>query len=1115
MVRNKLAMAVLALSVLQANLAGALGLGNLSVKSALNQPLNAEIRLLDTGELDASQVKIQLGSPEEFQRAAVERDFFLTNLKFDVALDGRGGGVVHITTREPVVEPYLNFVIEARWPNGRVLREFAVLLDPPTFNANRAPAPVAPAASGAAPRPTRAVEPPKVTAEPAAPAPAASADMALPAADKGEYRIQVYDTLSKIAAQHRPAADVTVEQTMLAIQRANPQVFIRNNVNLIKSGYVIRLPSADEARAVGATEAANEVEEQVREWRGGTRSSAPATAAATGPQLDARAPEPTAKEGGYKEQARLSIAAPGGSDKSSAGEGAGGSGKGIEALRNQLAASQESLEKGKRDNQELQSRLDDMERQIATLQRLIALKDDQLAALQAKGAEKPATPAPAAAPAAETPAAPAPAASAPAAAAPEAAAPAAEAPPAPATTTTTTATTTTTTKAPAAKPAPQPAAEPGLLEQLLANPLYLAGAGAAVVLLLAAFIVQRRRKAAEEEQEAMGDYALDDHVDFAIEDSAIEEARIDDAAAAVVAHSVAEQVDDGPATPPVRSETGDAIAEADIYLAYGRYQQAVDLLTHAIDAEPARSNLRVKLLEVYLEMRNREAFRQQFVALQGLGEAESVAHVKDLLSSVDGVSDWLVDLPQAQQRAAGDDLQRPVNELVASAAVAASAATAAIAAADIVHQEHEPEPTSDWSHGDLAAEAAATEPELDLDLDDLGLGDELPGDTALKVEGEPSGLSLDAELDGLNLEDDLNLDEELNLDGELDLSAPLDLDEGLDLGKELELDAELDLDKEIDLDSGLENIDREAVRDAEAELAEDLDLEAHPGLDTDFDEPHGAGAPAGAADLAIGNESFEGAALAEREAAAADADFDFEIENFEEDLESVPPAATAFDLDRTSTTVESGTSPVATPDETLGLDAELALDLEHDGGSAPDGAAPDAAADFAGIDALDELESLSDIEGLSDNERVADALHALDTPVAATDFDLGADTAAPDLSDEFDLGNLDAELPEIDRLDLAGGDVQAAAPTAEPLPDLPPEFDAAAAELDAANTPADDGDEFDFLADADEIATKLDLARAYIDMGDTEGARDILEEVIQEGTDTQRQEASSLLDRIA
>src|SRR6185369_4112750 len=105
MVRKKLALAILAFSALQADFASALGLGNLSIKSALNQPLSAEIKLLDTTDLDAGQIKIQLATPEDFQNAGVDRDYFLTNLKFAIEMDGHGGGTLRITTREPVVEP--------------------------------------------------------------------------------------------------------------------------------------------------------------------------------------------------------------------------------------------------------------------------------------------------------------------------------------------------------------------------------------------------------------------------------------------------------------------------------------------------------------------------------------------------------------------------------------------------------------------------------------------------------------------------------------------------------------------------------------------------------------------------------------------------------------------------------------------------------------------------------------------------------------------------------------------------------------------------------------------------------------------------------------------------
>lgn len=946
MVRKKLAVAILAFSALQADLAGALGLGNLTVKSALNQPLNAEIRLLDAGELDASQVRIQLAPPEDFQRAGVDRDFFLTNLRFNVELDGRGGGVIRVTTREPVVEPYLNFVLETRWPTGRLLREFAMLLDPPTFSAN-GPAAVNPAASGgaSAPRPTRRVEPPRVTSEPAA-APAPVSNSLPEATNSGEYRIQVSDTLSKIASRHKPAGDVTLQQAMVAIQRANPEVFIRNNINLIKSGYVLRLPTADEARAVSVGEAAQVVQEQTRHWRNGGASGA--AAPASGPQLDAssRAQDPQDEP---REQARLSIAAPGNADKGGSGEGKGGA-KGTEALRNQLTTAQESLEKGQRENKELQSRLDDMERQIATLQRLISLKDDQLAALQAKGAEgnaaKPAAesaiaPAGTETPAADTPA-PASAETAPVQAAATETAPAPAKPAAP---------------KPAHKPvAPQPAPEaPGLLEQLSANPLYAAG-GLGALALLGGLLVMRRRRAAAEELEALADLeAAEENLNFD-DDFELENVRVSDDAvihpdAAEAAQAAAQSASE---RQPLRSETGDAIAEADIYIAYGRYPQAVDLLSAAIDNEPVRSDLRVKLLEVYLEMRDRESFRRQYSALQGLGDANALTQIREMLSSVDGVSDWL-----------GESAQPGNTE----AAFAAAAGTALATTVALASAEAEPEP------------AGGEEPDLDLAL---AASEAQPADPA----------------------------DELVFDLDLDEPEP----ELVVTERELS-DLALDLDITPDVDS--------------LDLAE--------------------------ADAPIEQFSFEAPV------------------SLETSLELEPELT---DLAGAESLLEGGLDTLAGLPEAEGLE----LDLEEDD------------LDLA----------LSELDGSGELEDLAAAISdSADAPLVTPERDFTAEL--DDLGADFDLGaDLSAPVatpPQLDEL----ADLEAL----DDLGDLGEELEVVAEE------PSEAAEEFDFLADADEVSTKLDLARAYIDMGDTDGAKDILDEVLQEGNDGQKQEASVLLARIA
>lgn len=1023
MVRKKLAVAILALSAFQANFADAMGLGNLSVKSALNQPLSAEIKLLETGDLDPSQIKIQLAGAEDFQRAGVDRDFFLTNLRFTVNMDGNGNGTIKVTTREPVVEPYLNFVIEARWPNGRLLREFAVLLDPPTFSAAKAPAPITPATSaGAQPVKPKAAQPPVVKTETETAKSIPDADVGLPAADKsGEYRVQVYDTMAKIAARFKPANDVSVAQTMIAIQRANPQVFIRNNVNLIKSGYVLRLPSADEVRSITAEQASQEVDSQTQEWRGGPSSSGASSARSTaaGPQLDASAPEPTNKEGGYREQARLSIATTGDADKG------GSSGKGVDALRQQLTQSQEALEKGKRDNKELQSRLDDMERQIATLQRLISLKDEQLAAVQEKSAAAakttPQQPVAETAPVlpAPTPATPEPAPSA---------EPAAEAP-APQ------------VVAPAPKPAPKPAAkpapvaEPSFVDKIIANRNYLLGLGlAAIVLALGIpMLIKRKRRQAwlerQEEESVASSFNVEDRFQF--DTGAFDDAHgTDDVVAAEAAAVDVDAAEQPVAEAPkktVRSETGDPIAESDIYIAYGRYQQAVDLLTSAIDAEPNRSDLRTKLLEVYVEMRNKEAFRQQFVALQSLGDSSAVAHVKDLLSSVDGISDWLDDLPGS----------------TSSSNFATAATTAAVTAA-----------------------AVSTAPDLDLDLD-------------FDDEPEPTSAAPTTDLD---LSDDLAA-----------------LETSFDNAED---STELDLDLDDDLLAG----------DLESDLSDSFldESKSAPSFDNTFGSSSSFEAPKSFES----SEDFESKTSFESQAS-------FESPS---SFETTDSFSTSNNLTNESFNTPSFESASVTENASLEDDG-LELDL--------------------GDDDLDQaLSDLGEAESLGDLEDMTDVLGARNIPEEIEPMDLSADL---DLPEEFDLSQTSIELPEVERPSPNEfGDLSFDEPIAE-VPELAPapEFEPAPAvepepafeseqELDvfaglnepepAPIAPApsaapeqafDGGDDFDFLADADEVATKLDLARAYIDMGDTEGARDILDEVAQEGTDSQKQEASNLLSRIS
>lgn len=994
MVRNKLAVAIAALGALQANVAGALGLGEFSLNSALNQPLSASIKLLNTSDLDGSQVRIALASSGDFQDAGVSRDYFLTNFKFTVEMDGQGGGVIKVSTREPVIEPYLDFLIEARWPNGRMLREYTVLLDLPVFSES-AGAPVVSASSAsqpaaveqAVPEPVRSVTAVASTRSVAS-SPVAKTPSTLQPGE--QYRVSNEDTLWEIASKSRPSTNVTVQQTMLGIQRNNPSAFVNGNINRLKAGSVLRLPTMAEVTGISERDAVGEVASQNRAWRTGVDQEPVAQA-----QLDATARAANTRSP-VTEQPRLSIAAVGDSDQTRVGDGSG-SGSGTQALENELAASQESLDKIERDNSELQSRLDDMESKMATLQRLLELKDDQLAALQGEIASSEDTQ-PAVAgedTVADTLETEVVGAEEAAVAETETAAPDAEVVVAD------TETAALAGQEPASQPKPRPAppaAEPELLDQLLANPLYTGGAGLLAIALL--ILLLRRRKSAEDEVEPVADLMEDPEEvladlefnevdeDVAEQEQQQPELDISDQLAAELEQEISadaakdQQLDadsghDPQSVATVESETGDAIAEADIYVAYGRFPQAIDLLRSAIAQEPQRSDLQVKLLEVYIETRDKPAFQQQFVELRALADEAAVAEVKDMLSSVDGVADWLEDMPGA---------------------------------------------ATDFTNAGMDAEL----------ID--GVGDEL--DSAQEPELED--------------EEEIELDFDLELDDSGDDSETVVLD-----GDEVELDQELDFDLEDSADSISQNKTMqfdavnpsEALADEELDLSLDEDLGLEQGFDLDLNE-------------AIQDDiELDGADDAELEALATDSASDQE-----------------FDLDL---------------DEVGELDLELGDLNEAD--------LDDLEVEFGELDSSAEAELQPGLdETLADDELILDGELELPQEVTSSDaVELAADndlSAQGDQPGQVATDDLSAEVFEFTAEDASKA--------------------VADESFDEAETSAAGDDDFDFLADTDEVATKLDLARAYIDMGDTEGAKDILDEVNQEGTDEQKQEASNLMERV-
>lgn len=392
-------MLVLALG-LYSSAALALGLGNIRVLSRPGQPLVAEIPVIssDPGELERATVG--LASAATFERVGLSRpEGLVGELQFQFAQDAQGRAVVRVTSATPVQVPALSFLIEVDWGQGRLVREYSALVAAPeAATAVAEPVIEAPAAApsnlivrepaplpASAPTPTATPKPAPATAAvapAAAPRPAPISQATAP--DGTLAPVRSGQTLSGIAGQLARDNGVSLDQAMVALLRANPEAFIRGNVNLLRQGAVLRVPESGELQRIDSAAARVLVREHVAQWRQ-ARAPIPQPALAGAAASVARPATATAAAN----DARLEIAPAVAGAQQAAGTTTGleAGGEGDMAANEQLRQAREDLATRDAELQELRERVAELEKLQAQQQSLIAMKDSNLAAAQQRLAE--------------------------------------------------------------------------------------------------------------------------------------------------------------------------------------------------------------------------------------------------------------------------------------------------------------------------------------------------------------------------------------------------------------------------------------------------------------------------------------------------------------------------------------------------------------------------------------------------------------------------------------------------------------------------------------------------------------------------------------------------------
>jgi pilus assembly protein FimV len=1054
--------------LLSPSLSWGLGLGEIHLNSALNEPMNAEIDLIAASPEELGALRASLAGKDAFTRYGIDRPPFLSTLTFKVGKSKDGRDVLQVRSTDAIPEPFVTFLVEVNWARGRLMREYTVLLDPPVYTPGERASSAAPVTAAttapSAPAPQVHSRPlPPATPESTAPAPSTDTSATAPTTPKhagrsranrstttaaaakpstpsvstpsappsspsaaetaaavagGSYHVAQGDTLTKIARSLHAGSRADIDQTMIAMYRANPEAF-GGNINILRRGSVLRIPGGDEIAALNQSEAMGEVHKQMESWRG---NSAAATSG------------------------HLRLVTPG------AGTGASNSNS-----SNPSASSGET--------QALQGRVKDLESQLADAHRLLDLKNNELSALQRK-LGTPATPVPT--PPTQPTAVPTPAP-------PAAETTPAPTPPAPAENTATPPPVTP-APVPVHKPAPVIAKKPvpaesgSWIDWLTANWWLPAAVIAALILGLAVTSWRRRQASGGGGGNDFPSLDSTDISEFRDPTARVAAGRGSDDSFVVEEsgeHRMPEFSEPaehyGERTADLKSpddtmssesavnlDQGDPLAEADFHMAYGLYDQAADLVRIALEREPDRRDLRLKLLEIYFVWGNKDAFLQTAKGLESTrdrapaGEWDKIVIMgkqicpdEPLFASTSGSgrgAGALVDLnlEGGENRVDIDLFGDPEGERSIDQSIAKdSDDTAATGESPGLH--------------------AGSDLDFTLDRPERGADDsptrEMPPRDEPTVESELMNFadSPTAESPTLKSADLRNrISSKLDKVNKADQTAELSIDDlGLDLdhleGASVSIPRLEETDHPSDaptMVAGLDEKSRRMMAEAESR-ARDKDLtELERELEASF-----------VADLGTDHEEIKTAVLGPESAPTVQMPRGKVQEN----------GTARFKSPEFSDVQEPERPDVDSTSRLRGLNADsIDLDLDRLANALGSGDTVEQPR------AEDEVFSTEVFEASQRNRKV--------------DLDVGEALNGSEAAATNKLKTITARTAKIRADDLA-------------LPELEP-------------------------VTMSEVGTKLDLARAYMDMGDPEGARSILEEVVTEGSASQKQEAQRLIENL-